>query len=211
MVEGTRAAHESLVARDPALPLATLLDDDALAAWLAPGGGAVPGVRRRYLRYKPGSSCVVLAEVDRDGEPSWVTVTGVAADARAKTTKALTHARVEEVVAAEPDAGLVAVLPSADRHLPGLRRLLREPDLVLSRVLGRRVTVARITGLAYKPHRRWVGRIDVDGEDSVLVRAYRAGRSGPHVEALTAVQAGDAPVPQLLGHRARRDLLVLPW
>lgn len=208
--DATAAAHAALIARDSALPLATLLDDDALASWLAPGHGSAP-VRRRYLRYKPGSSCVVLAETVHRGEPTSVAVTGVAAEGQAKAVKALGHARPQEVVAAEPEAGLVAVLPSADRHLPGLRRLLREPSEVMARVLHRPVAVASVTPLAYKPHRRWVGRVDLDGGESVLVRAYRSGHAAPHRADLQALAGSRAPVPQLLGHRGRRDLLALAW
>lgn len=208
MVESTRAAQEALIARDPALPLATLLDDDALASWLAP---AVGQARRRYLRYKPGASCLVLVETVQRGAPAWVAVTGVAAGARAKTVKALAAARVDEVVAADPDAGLVALLPAADRHLPGLRRLLREPDAVMTRLLRRPVGVDSVHPLAYKPHRRWVGRIDLDDGDSVLVRAYRAGHAARHIAALEALPSSHAPVPTVLGRRDRRDLVALGW
>lgn len=199
---------ESLVAQDPALPLATLLDDEALGSWLGSKGG---GVRSRYARYKPGTSCVVLVETVRDGVRAQVVVTGVAERARAKVAKALERARPDEIVAAEPDSGLLALRPAADRHLPGLQALLREPEEEVSRLLGRPTAVGSLSALAYKPHRRWVGRVDAGDGSAVLVRAYREHHGAPHAAVLETLRDAPAPVPRLLGYRRRTDLLALRW
>lgn len=58
---------------DAALPhLATLLDDDAMTAMLAdtiaaPEGADVVGCQPRYVRYKPGTSCLIQYEITYTG------------------------------------------------------------------------------------------------------------------------------------------------
>lgn len=205
--ELTVAATADLIARDPALPLATLLDDDHLSAWLSDHLGRSVRARRRYLRYKQGSGCVVLASLGTED----VVVSGVGGDGRPKLAKALLRAEPSEVVAADLDAGLLALRPAADRHLRGLGLLLRTPATTLRRLSGRTQGLhgVEITPLAYKPHRRWVGRVDLAGERPVVVRAYRDGHADRHLAVLTRLQGSGLPVPQLL--RRRGDLAMLRW
>src|SRR4051794_14026842 len=76
-----------LARREPALPgLATLLDPDAFAEALR---GAAPALRPRaarvtYVRYKPGTSCLVGYRVESDGSAFLAFATTHRADARDK-------------------------------------------------------------------------------------------------------------------------------
>lgn len=205
--ERTTAATADLVARDPALPLATLLDDVQLSAWLSDHLGHEVRARRRYLRYKQGSGCVVLARLGTED----VVVSGVAMEGRPKLAKAMLRAQPSEVVAVDLDAGLLVLRPGADRHLRDLGRLLRNPEKTLRRLTGRAQGLhgVEITPLAYKPHRRWVGRVDLPGAQPVLVRAYRDGHADRQLAVLTRLQGSGLPVPQLLGRRG--DLAMLRW
>src|SRR4051794_3279027 len=84
-------ADTDLVRRDSALPgLATLLDPDAFAAALCravPGLG-VEGGRITYVRYKPGTSCLVGYRLATAGKVVIVAAAAFRSDAADKLAKA---------------------------------------------------------------------------------------------------------------------------
>lgn len=193
-------ADRVVAASDPALPgLATLLDAGRVADLLGLPAGSV---RPRYLRWKPGTSAVLLVEVDaghgRVGGD--VVVTAVAAGARAKLAKTLAKAPSGTVVAGEPGAGLLATLPAADRDLPALRHLLHGAG---------RPAPGALQRLAFKPSRRWVGHLERPWADPVVVRAYRRGQVRARRERYLALQGAGVRVPAVRSTDGRRGLLVV--
>ncbi len=190
-------ADQALAASDPGLPgLATLLDPERVAALLGVEAGSV---RARYLRWKPGTSAVLLVEVDADhgrvgGD---VVVTAAAGGARAKLAKTLAKAPAGTVLAGEPGAGLLATLPAADRDLPALRHLLHGAG------------PGSLQRLAFKPARRWVGRLEGPWAEPVVLRAYRRGQVRGRRARYLALQDAGVRVPAVRSIDGRRGLLVV--
>lgn len=203
-------ADAALVARDPDLPgLAVLLDDDALPSLLG-----VPVVRR-YVRYKPGTSCVLGATADLPTGAADVLVTAYDVDGGAKLAKTADRAPAGTVLASDPERRLLAVTAAADRDLPALalvtaprrrRRLLSSllPDLSP-------VGAARLSTLSYKPMRRWVGLLSPQGGPPLVLRAYRPEDAAAAVAALRSLAGGSPRTPRLLAADEGLGLLVLEY
>ena len=125
-------ADLALVSRDPALPgLSVLLDDDAVSALV----GAP--VRRTYLRYKPGTSCVLGATAMLPDGLADIFVTAYNAAGTVKADKVLAEAPLGSVLAFDRTAGVVAARAAADRDLPllGVLDNERRRRRLLERVL----------------------------------------------------------------------------
>lgn len=189
-------AVAALVDRDPALPgLAVLLDDEALARWW---GGPV---RRTYLRYKPGRSCVLAGRTTAGP----FVVTARARDATGKLRKDLSRVPGGALLAHDRELRLLATTPAGDRRLPALAALA--DDRRRARVLGRLTGVPldeRPVTLSWKPRRRWVGRVG-----DVVLRAYSGDESHRALRALEALHRSGAAVPVVVGHDARLGLLAV--
>lgn len=196
-------ADAALLARDPGLPgLALLLDDDALGARL----GAP--VRRRYLRYKPGTSCVLGLDVD--GRRCFAVA--YAEQTAAKLAKSAASAPRGSVLVVDEGLRVLVARPSADRDLPALARLARDPSRALARAMrGHDLTGAQVRVLAHKPQRRWVGRLDLpDGAPAVL-RVHRPEDAQATLAALRVLDGVRATTPQLLGSDPRLGLVAVSW
>lgn len=198
-----RSADAALLARDPGLPgLALLLDDDALAARL----GAP--VRRRYLRYKPGTSCVLGLDVD--GRRCFAVA--YAEQAAAKLAKSATSAPRGSVLVVDEGLRVLVARPSADRDLPALARLARDPRQALARALqGHDLMAVQVRVLAHKPQRRWVGRLDLPTGAPVVLRAHRPEDAQVTVGALRVLDGARARTPRLLGSDPRLGLVAVSW
>lgn len=208
-----RAADADLVERDPALPgLATLLDDEVLGRWLAAAGWS--GGRRRYLRYKPGTSCVLGLDVETDEGTTAAVLTCVAAGSVPKLQKTRRRAPGGSVLAADPAAGLLLTTAAADRDLPAVAALAAPEDraAVLRRLLpGRQPASATISPLRHKPARRWVAVLQAAGEEPLLLRAYRPAVAATVVEALDALGTARVRTPRLVAGDLELGLLVLEF
>lgn len=203
-------ADADLVRRDPAVPgLAVLLDDDAVRAFV----GAP--VLRRYLRYKPGTSCVLGATVELDGAVADVFVTAYDDEGAVKIDKVADGAPPGSVLASDPARGVVAATASADRDLPFLalladprrrRRALRRllPDLP-------RVHAARLSTLSYKPMRRWVGLLEPAQGPAFVLRAYRPADVAGAAAAVRELAEGAPRTPRLLADDPGLGVLVLEY
>lgn len=196
-------ADAALVDRDPGLAgLALLLDDAALAARL----GAP--VRRRYLRYKPGTSCVLGLDVD--GRRCFAVA--YAEDSAGKLAKSAAVAPAGSVLAVDERQRVLVARPSADRDLPALARLEADPGRALAKALRRRDLIgAEVRVLAHKPQRRWVGRLDVPGAEPVVLRVHRPDDAAGTVGALRVLDGSRATTPRLLWSDARLGLVVVSW
>ncbi|WP_030482521.1 phosphotransferase enzyme family protein [Nocardioides aequoreus] len=217
-------ASAELAERDPALPmLPMLLCDTVLSAWLSARLGEPVVARRRYLRYKAGTACLarvdVRAATGDPGPPRTMMLAHWADPGGGKLEKARAKAPVGTVLLADPASGVLVTSPAADRHLPALRRLedpARRGDLLRAVLDSARFADSGVvsTTLAYKPHRRWVGRVTTVRGERALVRVYRpadldrVAEVWAHTRALA--EAG-VPVSRLLGTHRRLGVAGVAW
>lgn len=163
----------------PGLPM--LLDDSRLRDWLA-GHGLTAPFRRRYLRYKPGTSAVL--GLDLGGAPTFLLAVDPAGEPKlAKYRRAAPGA----ILAIDPGRRLLLARPAADRDLPAAAGL--DPGL---------------RTLAYKPMRRWVGE-----RSGTVLRAYRPGASTDTACRYRLVHAAGAPTAAVVAHDRSRALLTV--
>lgn len=209
-------ADEALAARDPLLPdLRLLLDADACADLIGDRLGSPVRLRPRYLRYKPGTSCVLAADVvTAAGEQSWL-ITSYAAQSARKVAKSVERAPEASVLIADPDRGLLIATSAADRDLPGLAALHdRRRQRLLRRLLGQdELTVQglRLRTLRHNPHRRWVGTLEATNGALALIRAYRPEHMRASIDAIAALSRRDLGTPRLLGVRKRLGVVALEF
>lgn len=201
-----------LVERDPALPgLAILLDATRLSAWVTELLGRPVRVRRRYLRYKHGTSCVLYA--DADGLPLLISALRPAWPE--KHQKLIERAGAA-VLGQDPARGALIATPSADRHLRALAPLLdplRRADALHRLGLGSEVEAAEPPRLLrYKPHRRFVGLCTATDGRPLLLRLYTRGQARAAATRLSELRSTPGvPTPRLLGRDFRRDALAVEY
>ncbi|MFB7800236.1 phosphotransferase [Isoptericola sp. NPDC056134] len=223
-------ADRELVARDPAVPaLADLLDPATLARRITTATGTSGVVTRPYLRYKPGTSCLLAARWVPDvGAPRDLLVRAYADHARPKLDKALRRAAPDDVVLADADAGLVVTGWATDRDLPGARLLARGgasamladlglPDLGLPGVgsdglgpdgAGPDATVRLVR---HNPERRAVLHVATDGGDDILLRLVRPTAVSRAVAGYGLLAAAGVPASRVLAHDESRGVVVTRW
>lgn len=204
-------ADEQVVARDRGLPgLALLLDDQALGRWLSRELTDDVVVRTGYLRYKPGTSCVVGVDVCVGGAEAkpWM-VAAHAPRAAAKTRKTRQRARRGLPVVHDVGRVVVAAPYEADRDLPALRALAgaRRRGRLLGPLVAEAAT-ASVRTLAYKPQRRWVGLLGGPTGERFVLRAHRPVALNRSVEPLRRL-GRHARAPRLVGTVEQLGLAVV--
>lgn len=211
-----------LLRRDPALPgLSLLLDPERFTARLRESATEeAPGLLRpAYVRYKPGTSCLVEYRKDTSGEPALYAVARRpnAVDKLNKARRRSTTGEVPGMGTTVLDDGAIEVswFPS-DASLPALARLteaetraglLRErfPDLPGLRE-------STLTTLAYKPERRYVARLAGTAGEAAVLRLYtEQGFQAAREPARTFRSAGPLRVPKRLGRSVRHRMLLVEW
>lgn len=213
-------ADARLGLRDRRLPgLAVVLDAEAFSEALAGALRDLPvtGARATYVRYKPGVSCLVAFRVRVGDEEHDVYARALRPSAQDKLGAA--RRRAEEDSPLGP-GGLVldrwAIAVHAfphDRRLPTLAHLQdpRRRAKLFARLLAEQPHLrgGTLTGLRYKPERRWVARLEAPAGRALVKVTQRAAvrRAMAARDAL----ARRAPVPELLGASRRRGLVALEW
>lgn len=213
----------AVVARDRAIPgLGLVLDADAFAAALAerlPEAG-IRGARARYLRYKPGTACVVAYTLDTDRGGVEVHARAHAQGEREKAAKVTragaapsrlgpgTLVLEDDLVAlwAFPNDSDLGVLPQLAARRP--RRAL------LERILGPDTPFgdADLRPLRYKPQRRFTARLDTPTGARAIVKAYDRGfERARRCAAIAAGASNLAPVAAPLGWSRSKRVIVLDW
>lgn len=200
----------AVAARDPGLPgLPVLLDDDAVGALL----GAP--VRRDYLRYKPGTSCVLAARVALKHGCADVLVAAYDDEGAVKIDKTVAATPRGTVLHVDRARGLVAVVATADRDLPFLAALSGEKTRrrALAELLPARsgLASARVRTLSYKPMRRWVGLLTPRSGAPVVLRAYRAADAPQAAAVVRELTGGPVRTPALLGVHGELACLALEY
>jgi aminoglycoside phosphotransferase (APT) family kinase protein len=222
-----------VVRRDPALPaLRSILDPEALAAWLRAGPTPLPvrEVTCDYLRYKPGVRALAGYRLILDD--------GSALRAHAWAIRAADLHKIDKALArpakaaswgedggrqcagrtADRPLGLLVQLEPNDRRLPALGEIT--DDAARAALFRRRMPdvpvphPARVQLLSYKPERRFVARLapDPPAEGGVVIRGTTGPRFSRSFRAARAFTSGACfRIPELLGHSRRRRLWVLEW
>jgi hypothetical protein len=179
-----------LVRADSGLPgLALVLDPEAVHEQVATAVGAA-GLRLvssavEYLRYKPGTSVVATVRVRTDEGSclgyvrAWSGERGAPAPVTPEVSRPTRRFRAwpplvdEEAMLAVAPAGADLRLRGVGRVLLDSRRWVRRMDLDEdARPADLSVPVA-VRELRYKPGRRWVARVDVDGCPWGVVKSVR--------------------------------------
>ncbi|MBW3611543.1 MAG: aminoglycoside phosphotransferase family protein [Actinobacteria bacterium] len=208
-------ADAAIVRRDQAVPgLALVLDDDALTSRLRtarPELGLV-SARATYVRYKPGTSCLVAYRFDLGDREALAFAKAYRQGGRAKVAKAQGKGGAAVVtlgdlvtlarVGGDRDLPAAAALDQPQRHRRLLRRLLPEA----SECWG---AVPRC--LRYKPERRWVGMVEHEGEPVALVKAYRRDDLARAHAGLRFAGTISPAAPRLLGVSRRLAALASSW
>ncbi len=209
-------ADQELVLRDPALQgLGLLLDEERLGAWLSDRTATPVRLRPRYLRYKRGTSCVLAGHLESTGDVQPCLVSAYPLDDSAKLTKTVERAPRGSVLGVDHVRGLLATTPAADRDLPALTRFA-DDDMrrrLLRTLLGNRKGVrgATLQTLRHKPHRRWVGLVDLTHGPRFVLRAYRPSEARAAVEAVGACTAATVRTPRLLAADTHRGVAVVSY
>ncbi|MDQ3457823.1 MAG: phosphotransferase, partial [Deinococcota bacterium] len=220
------SAHDrDIIRRDHRLPgLATVLDPEIFADALR---SALPDVTLeepsvRYLRYKPGTNCLVAYRLKLDGRVSEVHAKAHRKDAFDKLHNALEKHRGESAMSPvipsplilEPMVAVYA-FPS-DRKLRALVKLAdgAKRKRMLVKLLPGHLELhgARLRPLRYKPERRFVAQLVTAVGAQAVVKLYdnhdfpRARRG-----ARVFRPAGPLALAPLLGGSSGQQALVWPW
>lgn len=203
----------AIAARDPVVPgLRMVLDPEAIADRLSVMFGASLQISPTYVRYKPGSSCLVVYRVELVGEE---TLVYVKAFGRGQETKLAKMTSSQETAVFEDELVGVSAFPR-DRLLPVMGRL-SDPRFVedlLARVWPEaQLRSAHLETLRWKPERRYVARLH-DGDRPVgVLKAYcpddyiRAAK----VAKVSTDGNGIFRIPERFGASDRHRVVLREW
>ncbi len=216
-------ADAAIVARDRRLTgLRTLLDPEAFCASLR-RITPVPDIRSaraRYVRYKPGTSCLVAYDVRVGDGTIGAYARCHAGDQLVKVSNA--RLRVEVMGAlghgllADLEAGIAVFAYPNDYEIKSLRKLF-EGERTPRRV--RRMLPAhphlqhsKPIVLRYKPERRFVGKLEAEGGPPAVLRLYPEHKFAEMREKAWAFKSGgDLHVPRVVGDSERYSALAHEW
>ncbi|MGH9053962.1 MAG: aminoglycoside phosphotransferase family protein [Acidimicrobiia bacterium] len=204
------AADDAVLARrDPAVPgLATVLDPAAVAERLRRLLPGAETAQPTYVRYKPGSSCLVAYRVESD---RGVLPCYAKAYSRPEKLQKL-HQPGPTLGFADELIG-VAVFPY-DRALPSLGRLVDAPgrQRLLSGLLGDGWWQGSVRLIRYKPERRLVARFEGEEHPPLLLKFYdQPGYATADRAARSFRSQGVLRAPRRLGGSGRHRVLALEW
>jgi hypothetical protein len=211
-------ADADLVARDERLPgLRLLLDPAALGEALqrVRPGLRINSVTYHYVRYKPGTNCLSAFTLNLDGAEVRGYAKAYQPEDWAKLMKATERHGVEGPLGdgrlvLEDEATEVVVFPN-DNKLTSLSSLFDAAAgaNLLARVFRDRPDLqsGTVQFLRYKPERRFVARLDVDGEPRAVLKLY--SQRAYEEARITARKLGASA--RLIGHSAHHGVLAFEW
>jgi aminoglycoside phosphotransferase (APT) family kinase protein len=212
----------ALVERDSGIPaLATLLDPEALCALVqseAPGHN-INRTTPCYVRYKPGTSCIIGFTVESEGRAYHAYARAWRSDARDKLNNAAKRESVQSALGPGfiilPDLFTSLHFLPNDHELTALPLLLDtgERDLMLRLALPTRRDVLGkpVDILRYKPERRLVARVMTGADRGLVIRCYDDAGYNSAQAAANALVNPDAPMARPLAAIDRRRILIWDW
>ncbi len=216
-------ADADLVRRDPAIvALGTLLDPDRLLSTLrrALPEADLQGITVRYVRYKPGTSCLIAFQILAAGALVDAYAVGYRTDERPKLEKARRPADSTGALAVgrlvlEDGALVVSIFPN-DRHLASLARLENPATRggLLRKLFPARPDLweAEVRGLRYKPDRRYVAQLLVANNVQAVLKLYLPGEyEAAKVGAEAFVSRGRLRVARQLGCSDTHRVVAWQW
>ncbi len=209
--------------RDSAIPgLGLLLDPEAFSIAL---GAAFPEanittVRARYVRYKPGTNCLIAYRLQSDGMEIDVYAKAFRVDAFSKLRKMGEQFKAHTPLGtggAILDDVLIAVFP-----FPNDYKLSTMASLVNNKTRRRLFTTvfpdqpewwdAKLRTLRYKPERRYVAQIITREGKLALLKVYtESNYAAANRGSIAFVSQEPLRVAQQLGHFDNHCALVLEW
>jgi tRNA A-37 threonylcarbamoyl transferase component Bud32 len=216
-------ADANLIERDRQLTgLRTLIDTEAFCETLrqiAPGR-EIESAKARYVRYKPGTSCLVAYQVQVAGKPVGVYARCHAHDQLIKVSNARLQLEVNGPLGhgllADPQAGIAVFVFPNDYEVKSLRKLFegeRTPRR-LRRMLPAHPHLQHATPtiLRYKPERRFVGKLEAEGGPAAVLRLYPPNQFADIRERSWAFKSNtDLHIPRVVGDSERYSALSHEW
>lgn len=210
-----------LAKQDPNLTgLADLLDEEAMHRNLARAYGIddIRSVRKTYVRYKPGTNCLVKYSVDLGGNETEVYAKSYGrcdAEKRAKAEQRQAATGPRQVDTGPlSDKGIVANFFPNDSKLRNLYRLHSTElcDRLIKRALPDHPGFrgGKIERLQYKPERRFVGKLTSPDGVKATIKLYTRKRFDT-VAISGKESAADAVLPNVIGKSDKYNILVLDW
>ncbi|HEV2122021.1 MAG TPA: aminoglycoside phosphotransferase family protein [Chloroflexota bacterium] len=210
-----------LVARDQSLPgLATVLDPLEMVRVLRRFRPEIDcPASIEYVRYKPGTSCLVGYRVRCEGSDLLLGVYARRPDSTDKLAKIAKKPGAQSPLGSGnllvPDLSMaISVFPN-DPRLKGLKRIA-EPEkqfTLLSELLSsQRMVISKVEVIRYRPARRCVLRVTEQGGQSFVVKFYdQPDFALARQRAVAFTSAGNLRVPELVGESERGFALASEW
>ena len=212
-----------LVRRDTAIPgLATLLDPEAYIATLQPFLPEIPSVAAHptYIRYKPGTNCLVACRLEGAGTTLEVYAKAHGADARSKLQKARKQPSIMGPLSPGrivfEDRGIVVSVFPNDSKLINLNHLANghsRRHLLVKLLSGRPdLSDGTVHTLRYKPERRYVTQLKTaEGPGAVLKFYTQSGyhAANPHMKGFES--RGPLRLAARLGCSDSHNILAYEW
>ncbi len=205
-----------LVARDDALPgLGLVLDPGRLVEMLRQRRPTIEGpLRYSYLRYKPGVSALVGFRVRSGDQEIDFHARAHRRDTPEKLGLPGRGKKASSFV--DTEQGVVVTPFPYDRRLPSLRRFA---DQRCRQRLFRRLFPDRpewedvaVEQLRYKPERRFVGCLRIDGTPAAVMKLHRTAAFAQANSAAKYLESrGTLRLPARLGRSSRHGLVVSEW
>jgi aminoglycoside phosphotransferase (APT) family kinase protein len=209
--------------RDRAIPgLALLLDPDAFATRLrtALPEAEVLTAKARYVRYKPGTSCLVAYRLDVGGAETDVYAKAVRSDDLVKLQKARYRLKVRGPLGPPgiilDDLAVVVYAFPNDQDLPTLARLADDERRrrMLAKALPDHCDLwdSTLHCLRYKPERRYVAQMLTRTGERALLKVYTEQDYRRAIQSPKRfVSRGPLRTALRLGRSHRRHMLILEW
>ncbi|HWH35089.1 MAG TPA: phosphotransferase [Acidimicrobiales bacterium] len=209
-------ADAELAARDPAIPgMALVLDEEALVRRLALSltFAGVTSARATYVRYKPGTSCLVGYELGMGAQRVTAFAKAHRGDDFPKFSKTVSRVRQVPGVAFGDELVVVAEA-GGDRLVPMLHSLSgHRKRFLMCQLLpdDERLWYETPRCVRYKPGRRWVGTVAREGVPVALIKGYRRDDLDRALAGLRLVQGTPVQAPRLLGACRASAALASEW
>lgn len=220
-------ADAAVVARDSALPgLGLLLDTDRFGELLQQHfpALAIESVQPTYLRYKPGTSCLVNYQLHTQQQKIDLYARAYRFNAQCKLDKAQQKMKQASNLndGTYPETVIINNLATVIQRFPQDRRLTVLPRLatpeakqpLFTKLLPNQAHLwnAELHTLRYKPERRYVAQLVTEAGPQAVLKAYNAYDYPLAKKGAKAFKAGSAlTLAKQLGRSNRHRLLVFEW